>query len=65
LVGLTQQKGYTLIPLKVYFKGGKAKVEIGLARGKSAPDKRETIKKKEAKREIDQALKARTRSENL
>ena len=61
LLGQTQQKGYTLVPLKIYFKKGKAKVEIGLARGKQAPDKRETLKRKEAKREIDRAIKAHQR----
>jgi SsrA-binding protein len=61
LMGQTRERGYTLVPIKVYFKGGKAKVEIGLGRGKNAPDKRETIKRKEAKREIDRAIRARSR----
>jgi SsrA-binding protein len=53
------QKGYSLIPLKIYFKGPYAKILIGLARGKRFFEKRETIKKKEAQREIDRALKSR------
>lgn len=52
-----QQKGYTLIPLKIYFKGPYAKVEIGLAKGKRLYEKRETIKEREAKREIERAMK--------
>ena len=61
LLGKTAQKGYTLIPLKVYFKNGRVKVEIGVARGKKLYDKREDIKKKEALREIDRAVKERHR----
>jgi len=61
LLGKTAQKGYTLIPLKVYFKNGRVKVEIGVARGKKLYDKREAIKKKEALREIDRAMKERSR----
>jgi SsrA-binding protein len=52
-------KGYTLIPLKIYFKGSFAKVEVGLAKGKAKYEKRESIKEREAKREIDKAMKAR------
>jgi SsrA-binding protein len=51
------EKGLTLIPLKVYFKKGRAKVEIGLCRGKAHGDKRDTIIEREAKLEIDRALK--------
>lgn len=51
-----QEKGLSLIPLKVYFKNGKVKVEIGLGRGKREYDKRETIKKSESRREIDREL---------
>src|SRR4030065_1184098 len=50
------QKGFTLIPLKLYFKNGKAKVEIGLAKGKRQYEQREAIKEKEAKREIERHL---------
>jgi SsrA-binding protein len=52
---LTQQ-GYTIVPLKVYFKRGYAKVELALARGKKQYDKRRVLKEKQAKREIDRAL---------
>lgn len=56
LRGKMQQKGYTLIPLKVYFKGSFAKVEIGLAKGKKTYEKREVIKEREAKRTIERAI---------
>ena len=59
LIGKTSLKGATLIPLRVYFKGSLAKVEIGLAKGKNLYDKRETIKKRVAKREIDRALRTK------
>lgn len=52
-----KEQGLTLIPLRLYFKGGRAKVEIGLGRGKKLYDKREAIKDREVKREIDRALK--------
>lgn len=51
------QKGFALIPLKLYFKGGYAKVLLGLARGKKQFDKREDIKEKDIKREIDRKIK--------
>ncbi|QKS72234.1 SsrA-binding protein SmpB [Paenalkalicoccus suaedae] len=57
LIGLTQQKGYTLIPLKIYIKNGVAKLLIGLGKGKKKYDKREDLKKKDAKREIQRAFK--------
>ncbi len=59
LIGQTQQKGYSLVPLKVYLKNGFAKVLIGLAKGKKNYDKRETLKRKDAKREVERALKDR------
>ena len=59
LVGKLRQKGYTLIPLQLYLKHGRAKVELGLARGKREFDKRESIARREAQREIDRALRAR------
>ncbi len=59
LRGKMQQKGYTLIPLKIYFKGPFAKVEIGLAKGKRQYEKRESIKEREAKRDIEKAMKNR------
>jgi SsrA-binding protein len=61
LVGKMTQKGFTLIPLKIYFTRGKAKVQIGLAKGKKAFDKRETIKEKESKREVERTVKERSR----
>lgn len=57
--GKVAQKGYSLIPLKIYFKGSHAKVEVGLAKGKKQYEKRESIKKKEADREIERAMRAR------
>ena len=54
-----KEKGYTLVPLQVYFKGSLVKVEIGLARGKKLYDKRDDIAKKDAKREIEREFKAR------
>jgi len=57
LIGKTQQKGLTLIPLKVYNQKRTLKLEFGLARGKGKADKREDIKKREAKREIERAIK--------
>lgn len=59
LRGKGAQKGYTFIPLKIYFKGSLAKVEIGLAKGKRLFEKRETIKEREAKRMIERAMKSR------
>jgi SsrA-binding protein len=55
------QKGFTLIPLKIYFVRGKAKVLIGLARGKKSFDKRDTIRAKESKREVERVVKERNR----
>ncbi|ALX50427.1 SsrA-binding protein SmpB [Lentibacillus amyloliquefaciens] len=57
LVGLIQQKGYSLVPLKVYIKNGVAKVLIGLGRGKKKYDKREDLKRKQMKRDADRAVK--------
>jgi SsrA-binding protein len=59
LWGRTSQQGLTVVPLKIYFKNGRAKVEIGLAKGKRQYEKRATVKEKEAKREIERHLKAR------
>ena len=56
LIGKTQEKGLTLIPTRVYFKGPRAKVEIALAKGKDHVDKRRDLKAKDQKREIDRAL---------
>ncbi|MDY6831997.1 MAG: SsrA-binding protein SmpB [Thermodesulfobacteriota bacterium] len=57
LIGKINEKGYSLIPVKVYFKGGKAKVAVALAKGKRKFDKRESLKQKDAKRELDRARK--------
>ncbi|OPZ84725.1 MAG: SsrA-binding protein [bacterium ADurb.Bin429] len=57
LVGKTREKGLTLIPLKIYLSGGRAKVELGLARGKRQYDKREAIADRETARERERALK--------
>lgn len=59
LLSKIKEKGYTLVPLSVYFKGSLVKVEIGLARGKKLYDKREDIAKKDAKREIEREFKSR------
>ena len=56
LIGKSQQKGLTLIPLKLYTKQGKIKIEFGLAKGKKKFDKRETIKKRESEREVRRAM---------
>jgi SsrA-binding protein len=59
LGGRTTEKGFTLVPLKAYFKNGRVKLEIGLARGKRDHDKRAAIKKKDIERETRQALRGR------
>ncbi|PLS17971.1 SsrA-binding protein [Bacillus sp. M6-12] len=59
LIGETKEAGYTIVPLKVYLKNGFAKVLIGLGKGKKNFDKRETLKKKDANREIERALRER------
>ncbi len=59
LTGKVMERGLTLIPLKLYFKDGRAKVELGLARGKKLYDKRETLRRKVAQREIERSLKSR------
>ena len=56
LIGKTRQKGYTLIPLRLYFARNRAKVELGLARGKRQYDKRQTLAAADAKREMERAL---------
>lgn len=56
LIGKSQQKGLTLVPTKVYTKKGKIKVEIGIGKGKTEVDKRETIKKREAEREMRRTI---------
>ncbi|MFK3935901.1 SsrA-binding protein SmpB [Alkalihalobacillus sp. NPDC078783] len=59
LIGQTQQQGYSLVPLKVYIKNGFAKVLLGVAKGKKNYDKRDTLRRQDAKREVDRALKER------
>lgn len=59
LLGQVERQGFTLVPLRIYFKGRRAKLELGLARGKKSYDKREDIAKREAKRDIERALKSR------
>ena len=59
LLGKIKEKGYTLVPLQVYFSNGRAKVEIGLARGKKLYDKREDIAKKDARRETEKEFKVK------
>lgn len=61
LYGKSREKGLTLVPLKMYFKNGKVKVEIGVGRGKKLHDKREDLKLKEDRRDIERAFRARIR----
>lgn len=61
LIGKTEEKGYALVPLRVYFSGRFAKVELGLGKGKKLFDKRREMADKTAKREIERALKERSR----
>lgn len=61
LIGYTQQKGMSLVPLQLYFKHGKVKVELGIAKGKKLYDKREDIAERDAKRDIDRRLKEQLR----
>lgn len=60
LRGRVEEKGLTLIPLKLYFKRGRAKVELALAKGKREYDRRQDLAKRDAKRQVEQALKERT-----
>lgn len=59
LYGKTRERGFTLVPLSIYFKKGKAKLEMGLGKGKAKYDKREAIKKKDERRDMDRAMKER------
>ena len=61
LIGKTQEKGCTLVPLKIYFKNGKVKVDLGIAKARKLYDKRAALKKQESIREIDRAVKLRNR----
>lgn len=59
LIGLTKEKGLSLVPLKMYLKGGFAKLELALAKGKKQYDKREDLKRKDAQRDIERAFRER------
>ncbi|MDY0395968.1 SsrA-binding protein SmpB [Virgibacillus halophilus] len=61
LIGMTQQQGYALVPLKLYIKDGYAKILLGLGKGKKKYDKREDLKQKQMKRDIDRAMKEHVR----
>jgi SsrA-binding protein len=59
LYGKTRERGFTLVPLRIYFKSGKAKVEIGLGKGKKLYDKREDLKRKAVEREVERSFKGK------
>ena len=61
LIGKVQERGFTLVPTRMYFKDGRAKVEIALARGKETRDKRRDLAERDAKRQIERALRGRER----
>jgi SsrA-binding protein len=61
LLGKIMEKGLTLVPLRLYFKEGRAKVELGLARGRKMLDKRHVIREREERREMDREIRARAR----
>ena len=61
LIGKVEQKGFTLVPLNLHWKNGKVKCEIALGKGKAEHDKRDTIKYREGKREVERAMKSRHR----
>lgn len=61
LIGKVEQKGYTLVPINLHWKNGRVKCDIALAKGKAEHDKRDTIKEREGKREVERALKQRQR----
>ncbi len=61
LIGKVEQKGYTLVPINLHWRNGKVKCEIALAKGKAEHDKRDTIKDREGKREVERAMKDRSR----
>ena len=63
LVGKVAERGLTLVPLRLYFKKGRAKIEIGLARGKKLHDKRSAIRERDVRREMDKAARAGMRGE--
>ncbi|HPC45342.1 MAG TPA: SsrA-binding protein SmpB [Candidatus Latescibacteria bacterium] len=59
----TEEKGLTLVPLSLYFKGGRVKVELGLAKGKQIHDKRETLRKRETEMDMEQAIRRQSREQ--
>jgi SsrA-binding protein len=61
LIGKVEQKGYTMVPLNLHWKNGKVKCEMGLGKGKAEHDKRDTIKDREGKREVERVMKSRHR----
>jgi SsrA-binding protein len=61
LIGTSKEGGVTLVPLSIYFKDGKAKVELAIAKGKKEHDKRATLMEKQAKRDVQRALSQRNR----
>ncbi len=61
LMGKVEQKGYTLVPINLHWKGGRIKCEVALAKGKAEHDKRDTLKDREGKREVERAMKSRNR----
>ena len=61
LIGKVKEKGYTLVPLKLYFSRGRVKLELALATGKKLYDKRQSLAEKDAKREMDRTMKERNR----
>jgi len=61
LIGKVEQKGYTLVPINIHWKAGHIKCDIALAKGKAEHDKRDTIKDREGKREVERAMKSRSR----
>jgi len=62
LTGKVKERGLTLVPLRIYFKNGRAKVEMALARGKKSYDKRDSIRRKEVRREVERSLKTRQKA---
>ncbi len=64
LIGKVQERGLTLVPTRLYFKGGKVKVELAVARGKEARDKRRDLADRDARRQIERALKGRQRDDD-
>ncbi len=63
LAGKVAERGLTLVPLRIYFKGGRAKLELGLARGKKLHDKRSALREREVRREMDRAVRAGRRGD--